>query len=229
MKRVVLIVAATTMPHALCAQSPVDTTGDRLGTHGIEYWAGYSARSPKLGFLGNRPGMSFGMTAVRVSNRIRTTETYALDYTIDVVPLAMSSPPLGYDMFGDTLPAKREPRPNCLMSFLWCRFPDGSAQGAGFSPVGLTFTYRRDRVLQPRLGATGGVLFFDREVPTIQSAKLNFTATIEAGAQLLTKSGDGVVFVYRFHHLSNAGTGYDNSALASHVISLGARFGSWNP
>ena len=38
--------------------------------------------------------------------------------------------------------------------------------------------------------------------------------------------GDGILVMYRFHHLSNAGTGYDNSALASHMISLGARIHS---
>jgi hypothetical protein len=70
---------------------------------------------------------------------------------------------------------------------------------------------------------------FDRAVPTIISTRFNFTASVEAGLQLLTRSGNGLLVVYRFHHLSNAGTGYDNSALASHVLSLGARWRTGNP
>jgi hypothetical protein len=30
--------------------------------------------------------------------------------------------------------------------------------------------------------------------------------------------------MYRFHHISNAGIGFDNSGLASHMLSLGARW-----
>jgi hypothetical protein len=232
MKQVVLIMAAATMPFALHAQPAHDSSSDRLGTHAVEYWAGYSARSPKWGVLGNRPGLSFAVAAGRIATRIKTTPRYALDYTFDIIPVALSSPPLGYDMLSDpwdTRQLRARLTQPCLVSFFGCRFPTGSAYGAGFSPLGLTATYRRDHILQPRLGATGGVLFFDRAVPTIISTRFNFTATVEAGVQALTKGGDGLLFVYRFHHLSNAGTGYDNSALASHVISIGARFGTRKP
>jgi hypothetical protein len=122
------------------------------------------------------------------------------------VPFAISSPPVGYE--GEH-PAG---------------FPRGSAYGAGFSPLGISAVYRRDRMIQPRLGAIGGMLLFDRRVPTVVSTRFNFTAMLEAGAQILNRNGDGVSLMYRFHHFSNAGIGYDNSALASHMISLGARF-----
>ena len=201
--------------------SPDAPTTDRSGFRATEFWAGFSNRSPKWGVLGNRPGMSFGLAAARSTWRIKTTPGYAVDYTIDFIPAALSSPPLGYDNIEVGLPFQRAK--GCMMS---CRFPNGSAFGAGVSPVGFTAVYRRDHMIQPRLGFAGGVLLFDRAVPTVISTRFNFTAAIEAGAQLLNKNGDGILVVYRFHHLSNAGTGYDNSALASHVVSLGARFRS---
>ena len=188
------------------AQSPSDTAHDRAGARSTEVWVGYSARSPKWGVLGNRPGMSFGIAAGRLAHRVKTTPGYALDYTVDFVPLAISSPPLGYD---------EETQPG---------FRKGSAFGAGFSPLGISAVYRRDRMVQPRLGASGGMLLFDRRVPTVISTCFNFTAMLEAGAQILNHNGDGVSLMYRFHHFSNAGIGYDNSALASHLISVGARF-----
>ena len=186
----------------------------------MEYWAGFSNRSPKWGVLGNRPGMSFGIAAARTAWRLKTTPHYAIDYTVDFIPVALSSPPLDFDLQAAVIEFGGR---GCLVS---CRFPSGSAYGAGISPFGFTATYRRNRMIQPRIGFAGGALLFDRAVPTVISTRFNFTAAIEAGAQILNRNGDGLLLVYRFHHLSNAGTGYDNSALASHVISLGARFRS---
>lgn len=206
MKRVVLLLYCVAFPATAVAQPSADTSGDRAGARATEVWAGYSARSPKWGVLGNRPGLSFAVAAGRVTQRIKTTPGYALDYAIDFVPFAISSPPVGYE--GE--------HPS--------GFPRGSAYGAGFSPLGISAVYRRDRMIQPRLGAIGGMLLFDRRVPTVVSTRFNFTAMLEAGAQILNHNGDGVSLMYRFHHFSNAGIGYDNSALASHMISLGARF-----
>ena len=219
--RFLAVIAVAMLPLTARAQSPADSLlADRSGAASTEIWAGYSPRSPKWGVLGNRPGMSFGIAAVRLSHRIRATPHYALDYTVDFVPLAVSSPPLGDD-FADMAQYRRDS--SCLVSVFGCRFPSGSAFGWGVSPLGITAVYRRDRVLQPRFGITGGALMFDRATPTIMSTRFNFTASVEAGAQMLNRKGNGILLVYRFHHLSNAGTGYDNSALASHVISLGAR------
>jgi hypothetical protein len=218
MKRFTVFLCCFLAPMMAQAQSsPSDTSADRAGDVGTEIWAGFSNRSSKWGVLGNRPGMSFGLAAARFSRRIKTKPEYALDYTVDVIPVALASPPLGYEMSGKPT----FPQDSCRIS---CRFPSGSALGAGISPIGFTAIYRRGSRVQPRVGATGGALFFDRAVPTVISTRFNFTATLEAGTQFLNRSGDGLTLVYRFHHLSNAGTGYDNSALASHVISLGARW-----
>jgi hypothetical protein len=216
---VLAVIAAPLVAHAQLA--PQDTSvEDRAGARTTEIWAGFSNRSPKLGVLGNRPGMSFALGAARISHRIKTRPGYALDYTLDFIPLALASPPFDF-------PEAHVPNPSpeeCGFRNVGCRFPEGSAHGAGISPLGITAVYRRDRALQFRLGATGGALWFDRKVPTVISSRFNFTATLEAGAQLVNRNGAGVLLVYRFHHLSNAGTAYDNSALASNVISLGARW-----
>ena len=227
MKRlaILLLVAA---PLAASAQSPAaDTANDRSGLRAQEFWVGYSKSSPKWGVLGNRPGLSFAIAAARMTRRIKTTPGYALDWTVDIVPLALSSPPLGYEYYTKGYIDLKTPGPqvnSCLVQVFGCRFPNGSAYGAGVSPLGVTAVYHRDRMFQTRLGATGGILMFDRAVPTVVSTRFNFTATLEAGAQWLNRQGNGALLVYRFHHLSNAGTGYDNSALASHVISVGVRW-----
>ena len=218
-----MILVALGAPLGLRAQLPADTIHDRLGLRATEIWAGYSPRSSKWGVLGNRPGLSFGLAAGRLAYRIKETPTYALDYTVDIVPVALSSPPLAYQDEQGNPQTELQPG-DCKVSVFGCRFPNGSAFGTGVSPLGFTAVYRRAHAFQPRLGFTGGALLFDRKVPTVISTEFNFTATLEAGAQWLNTKGDGALLVYRFHHLSNAGTGNDNSALASHVISVGARF-----
>lgn len=229
--RLAVMCAALALPLVAGAQSADSLDErDRPGRRSTEVWAGYSDRSPKWGVLGNRPGMRFAIAAGRISRRVKTTERYALDYTFDVIPLAVSSPPLGYERpVTASYLADLEQSENCPAADFECRFPEGSAYGAGVSPLGFTAIYRRGHAVQPRIGATGGILLFDRAVPTVISTKLNFTASVEAGVQLLTRGGNGVLAVYRFHHLSNAGTGYDNSALASHVISVGARWRTGQP
>lgn len=222
--RTILPVAALVATASAEAQAPRDAT-ERAGLRTSEIWVGYSNRSPKLGVLGNRPGMSFGLAAFRLTHRWKTREAYAVDYTFDFIPIAMSSPPLGFGL--EDTGGRPMVQPGCELKVFGCRFENGSAVGAGFSPLGLTAVYRRDRMLQYRLGATGGVLMFDRRVPTVISTRFNFTATLEAGAQLVNRNGDGVLLTYRFHHLSNAGIGYDNSALASNMISVGLRWRRW--
>lgn len=217
-----VVIAAAALPFVASAQPSADTTVvDRGADRGVELWAGYSHSSPKWGVLGNRPGMSLAIAAARLTRHIKTTGRYRLDYTADFIPIALSSPPLGQDYFFWGYDGRDAPT-DC--SALRCRFPPGSAYGVGVSPVGITAVYRHHHTLQPRLGATTGVLMFDRAVPTVYSTRFNFTASIEAGVQLLNHSGNGVLAVYRFHHISNAGMGEDNSALASHVISIGVRW-----
>ena len=223
--------ALAATPMVAYGQEPRDTELDRSGLRTVEIWAGYSDRSPKLGVLGNRAGMSFALGAARFTQRVRTRPGYALDYTFDLIPLALVSPPLQLireqedtGAYLSQTAAPVQPSAQCAFSDVPCHFPEGSARGFGISPIGFTALYRRDRALQFRLGGTGGALYFDRAVPTVISARFNFTATVEAGAQLVDSQGRGVLLVYRFHHLSNAGTAYDNSAIASNVISLGARW-----
>lgn len=206
----------------LPAQATSDSVPDRTGRDAIELWAGYASRSPRLGVLGHVRGMSLMLGAARFRHRIAESPRIALDYTVDVIPMALLSPSYIFTLEeGETLEVTTGAR--CTLSRA-CRFPPGSPRGAGGSPLGLTMVFRRQHALQFSLGGTGGFLLFDQRVPTELSTRFNFTGAIEAGTQLLDRRGRGVLLVYRFHHISNAGTGFDNSALASHVLSIGGRW-----
>lgn len=229
-----LFIAAVARPVVARAQASVDTTPDRSGWRAVEIWAGYSAHSLNAGFLGDRTGLHFAEGVVRFSHRLSTRPGRTIDFTVDVVPLALMSPPLQDQSSSNDLrilgvgELPCDIASGCASSqpcrHVSCSFPAGSAHGMGFSPLGVTMIFHRDHILQWRLGATGGALLFDRRVPTTVSTAANFTASVEAGAQLVSRTGRGLVLLYRFHHISNAGFGYDNSGLASQVIAIGGRW-----
>jgi hypothetical protein len=197
----------------------------RHGRAGLELWAGYSASAPDVGVLGRTTGRRLALAAARLSRAVAGGGAVVVDYTADVVPLAVLWPPAP-----DRRPVPA-PSPECTTSVCalgagggLLRVDGRAAYGAGVNPVGLTATFRPRHALQLRIGGSGGVLWFDRVVPTERATRLNFTATAEAGVQVVGRSGRGVSAVYRFHHLSNAGRGVENFGLASHVLALGARW-----
>ncbi len=222
-----LALASALPPVAAGAQEPprgAEGSQSRPRGHGLEVWAGLARRSPRWGVLGDTPGMSLALAAVRWTRPLRVRRGTTLEYAADLIPVALLSPP--YLGSADAQRPARPCRPTepCPYAALGGPFPAGSAFGAGASPLGLTATFRAGRRVQPTVGATGGVLWFDRRVPTTSAARVNFTATLEAGVRVVPARAGGVVLLYRFHHLSNGGTAPDNFAVASHVLSAGYRW-----
>jgi hypothetical protein len=156
-----------------------------------------SRRSSQWGQLGDMPSEMLTLTGLRFTQRIHREEGFATEYGFDLIPLAFTSAPYTMSV---------------------------GARGVGVNPISLTAVFRTDHALQVRLGGSAGVLWFDRPVPTPTAAQLNFTGSVEAGLQLIDVHGHGIVALYRFHHLSNAGIGTDNPGMASNIISLGGRW-----
>jgi hypothetical protein len=203
--------------HSVRAQVAVrdSSVADTTAVLSSEVWAGYSANSTSAGFLGRHGGISLGLIGMRWNHRVRKSATSSLDYTFDLIPIARVTPIIVYP--NNVTSRCQPPKYDCVRAAV-------SAHGAGFSPLGWTFVYHADRALQWRLGANGGVLIFNRPAPSDLAARFNFTAAIEAGMQLMSRNGSGVLVVYRLHHLSNGGQAADNLAILSHVVSIGARW-----
>lgn len=225
-----LVAGAPAIAHAQAGGAPhrgdvPNAAGGRVAgeRRGIELWAGLARRSPTMGVLGDTPGMDLALTAVRWSRRLRTGRRLAVDQVVEVVPLALLSPPLvtAAPMGGERVCT---PGAACPFQGGGRGFPPGRAVGAGLAPLGIAAVLRPTRRVQPVLSVTGGALWFDRRVPTTAASRFNFTAAAEAGVRLIDVRGRGAVVTYRFHHLSNAGTAPANPAVASHVLSVGVRW-----
>jgi hypothetical protein len=203
---------------AAAQQTAVDSSADRSARTTTEVWAGYSPASTSAGFLGRHDGIKLGLLAMRFNWRVRETRSRSLYYTFDVIPVARVSPLIEYTTStGATIPSVFE----CKPPERDCNRISVPARGVGVNPIGWTLLYGSGH-RKWRFGATGGILVFDRPAPSDLAAKFNFTAAVEGGMQLMSRAGNGVLLVYRLHHLSNAGTASDNLAMLSHVFSIGA-------
>lgn len=194
-------------------------------TTGIGLWGGVGTHSRDWGVLGAVPNVNLALAAARLSWPVgphaRHHVSRQLYYTVDLIPVALLSPPyISHPRGSSGCSGTRvciQPAPGSTGHGL---FPSGSAYGAGASPLGLTTVFRADDVVRPTLGATGGMLWFDRRVPTTEAARRNFTATLEAGLDVAPRRGPAVSVGYKFHHLSNGGTARENPAVASNMVSV---------
>jgi hypothetical protein len=190
--------------------------------HGVELWFARGTHSPMWGILGNTPGVNTAIVAARFTRMIASSPDMTLEYTADLVPAVVFSPPLPTAQGTQTASARCSDK-KCELIPFQRTFPPGSAFGAGFSPIGLTWVFRPHARIRPVLATTGGMLWTDREIPTTAASRYNFTVTAEAGLRTAISGSYELTTTYRFHHLSNAGMA-ENVALASQLLSVGVRW-----
>jgi hypothetical protein len=210
---------------------PADTSESR---NGVEVWAGYSPTSTNLGELGRHSHLSLGLVGVRFNHRLSTSESRVVDFTFDVIPYAHVAPLVRFDVPQNSTDGSEATLDSagvgtvvtpseCRLEGFACR-REGSAMGAGITPLGVTVVRSHSHGVQLRYGLNGGLLIFEHPTPSDLATRFNFTASAEVGIQIMRKQGSGFLLVYRMHHLSNAGRGNDNLALLSHVFSAGFRW-----
>jgi hypothetical protein len=188
----------------------------------FEVWIGYSPKSTDFGIIGRHPDLSLFITGLRYNRRIRASSGGSVEYTFDAIPFARVGHLIRYG-WGDSSTVDtsrcrfRAWTGDCIRSTI-------PAYGIGFNPIGFSLVQSADRRLVLRVGANGGVLWFDRPAPSDIATRFNYTASAEAGLQLNRGTAAKPEFTYRMHHLSNAGRGSDNLAMLSHIFSLGFRW-----
>lgn len=224
-----LMLAVTTAAFPLVAQQSADTAAAERGARrAVEVWGGLASNSPRWGLLGASPEMNFGLLAVRFVRPVgpppRRAGAPTFEFMVDLIPVAMLSTPYR-SARGTGLSC-----PNASLCVLpqtdssGRLFPSGSSFGLGFNPAGLTARFRGDRTVSPSVGVVVGGLLFDRAVPTTRATRFNFTASAEFGVRIGPPDRQGITLMYRFHHLSNAGTSPENPGVASHLFTAGLRF-----
>lgn len=186
----------------------------------LSVWGGFAPDMPRV-FGGSRPS-SYGQLALRYSRRIATSESLALKYTVDFIPLAV----INYD---------RRPiiqtAPNTFVVQ-----PDSTTNYAfGLTPVGFQLHFRRQAKIQPFISANAGLLIFNKTIPDDRSLvfperngkHLNFTLAGGGGVDFLTDAGRTFTLGFKFHHISNASSGNINPGFDQNLFYVGYTFKKW--
>jgi hypothetical protein len=96
------------------------------------------------------------------------------------------------------------------------------AVGVGVMPLGLKWaiqTHERTRLVT---STSAGLFLFDSEMPVVRSRKRNFALEAGVGLENELRGGRTLTIGWKFHHLSNAGTGETNPGLDANIVYLSA-------
>lgn len=97
----------------------------------------------------------------------------------------------------------------------------GVAAGFALSPLGLETQVRLTSALRVYGHAAAGAAWFRRDVPEPDSRAVNYTFEYGGGLQYRWRPAWALRAGYKFHHLSNAGSGATNPGLNGHVVTVG--------
>ncbi|HEY6446674.1 MAG TPA: acyloxyacyl hydrolase [Acidobacteriaceae bacterium] len=97
--------------------------------------------------------------------------------------------------------------------------------GQAMSPVGFQWNFRPHRRLQPFAVAHGGYMYTTRPIPVALAGSFNFTFDIGAGVELFHTRSQSIRTGFRYHHISNHDTAYENPGIDSGLFQLTWVFG----
>ena len=184
--------------------------GDRFS----ERVAGFSWYSPAAASLGSIAHRRVYLTGLRTERLFAARGSFAVAYTMELVPLAVVE-----RTGGNTEKCRRNPD---WVTFT-CQY-DRSARvalGAGGSPIGLKFYLNRGGLTRFYAAGGAGGLMTSSAVPVDGSSRANFTFEYGSGMELWRGGGAAVTVGYKFHHISNGGTRRLNPGLDANVLFVG--------
>jgi hypothetical protein len=202
-----LTVASNTWAQEIEATSPVPSgTSSQSSGEGIQkrwnewgVWGGISFDAPTV--FGTTPSARFGNLGLRYGRVLAASKTVAFEWTIDAVPLAILSNERFVFVPGTGYIGNRK-----------------SVYGAGASPIGLKFNFRRNQRVQPFGQATGGFLYFSQQVPVAGASQYNFTFDFSGGVQIVNSNRHSFTIGYKFQHISNGSTAPFNPGVDVQMI-----------
>lgn len=156
-------------------------------------WIGVSAGSPTL--IGKSERVSLDLFALRYSRIVLTRPAFDLRYTLDGVLFAR-------------------------LRYLNEKGTVETVHGRGTSPLGFEIGFRREKRVSPVVAASGGLLYFERNVPSM-GRRLNLSGDLGAGLGVRITPTFGARIAYKYHHFSNAYTAPFNPGFDSNLFMIG--------
>jgi hypothetical protein len=94
-----------------------------------------------------------------------------MDYTAEFLPFVLLDKPLSTDIWGNPTPKSQKQ----IREYV---------PGIGFSPIGFRMLWRSNKAIKPYLLAKGGLLVFDKKVPSTHATYENFSLESATGVQV---------------------------------------------
>jgi len=181
----------------------------KRGDNEFGFWGGVSPKATTI-FGGlhhdEAEDRKFFIAALRYGRTLAANDSLALQYTLDVVPVAVAT---GVIVSRTTSPAGVD------------TFRRETAYGAGVTPLGLQLDFRNGSKVHPFAHVNGGLLYFNKSVPIEDSGRFAWVAEGGGGVRIFTSERRAVSLGVRFHHISNGNRQGANRGLNQFVIYAG--------
>jgi hypothetical protein len=197
----------------LCACVPAFAQNDdnfllKKGDNEWGFWAGVSPKATTI-FGGlhedEAEDRKFFIAALRYGRTLAANDSLALQYTLDVVPVAVAT---GTIVSRTTTPAGDV-------------FHRETAYGLGLTPLGLQLDFANGSKVHPFAHVNGGFLHFNKSVPIEDAGQFAWVGEAGGGVRIFTSERRAVTLGVRFHHISNGDRQGSNRGLNQFVIYAG--------
>jgi hypothetical protein len=181
----------------------------KRGDNEFGFWAGFSPKATTM-FEGLRDDEAedrkFFIAGLRYGRTLAANNSVALQYTIDVVPVALAT---GTIVSRTTSVSGVE------------TFQRETAYGAGITPIGLQLDFANGSKVHPFAHVNGGFLYFNKSMPIEDSGQFQFVGEAGGGIRIFTSERRAVNIGVKFHHISNGDRSGSNRGLNHFVIYAG--------
>lgn len=235
----VLAAGSAALPGQTPTDKPYYAAGNSLGIIGAYSW---DSSHMLLGYAENRKLVNIG---VAYNRSLVLNQVVNWQYSGELLPVALESDPLTREVITQTAPVPASltesglsPVVTCAAQTAYYSFQDtatgttysGTATvscsgrqwtiGEAMSPVGFQWNFLPHRKMQPLLDGHGGYMYSTRVIPVDTAGSFNFTFDFGAGFEVYRSKTRSVRAEYRYHHISNHGTAFQNPGIDSGLLQI---------
>lgn len=177
--------------------------GTEIPKNELTAWGGLSPdSSTAIAAFGRTQAARFGIFSLRYSRRFNNNNVINLKYFADAAPIAIFNFRVPFS------PASERT----------------TAYGFGLAPLGIQANFRPRKRIQPFVGLSGGMLYFDKRIPGEFGTYFQFTANLDGGVEIRLKDKRAITIGYKYFHISNGNRGIINPGIDNNVFYLGYTF-----
>lgn len=151
----------------------------------------------------------FVVAAFRYGRTLAANHRMALQYTLDMIPLAVATGNIEQETVVTT--------PTGTVT----TFRRGSTYGLGVTPLGLQLDFANSSHVKPFIHVNGGLLGFTKSIPLPDAGRLALVGEAGTGVRVFTSERRAVSLGVRFHHISNGDRSGSNRGLNQFIFYAG--------